>query len=341
MIPRSRFLPDPARAAVIDRTVRTTLAESLQTVFRTCSGHLDRRPNDEHALLGALRSHAVSPAVFGLYTELVEALLAEETHAAQRLLDMLLQPALRDWSGSRVVTLEESHLGPQVPALYVRVVDDDADKPIRLAAVDAAELTRCTMLHDETSILLERAAPELFGEIAILTPEIVMAADASAAAGPGAFGGASSFYLWGAVILNSVRQQTRPQMAEVLAHEAGHGYLLGSTLGTPMVLNDPAERHASPLRADARPMEGLVHASFVLARMMWCQDRLLRSRLLAADERAETGRAWTANLERFQRSRALIESQARFTPDGAALWMDARDWVDRTIAHARTRVTVS
>ena len=341
MIQHSRVLPDSARAAVIDRTVRTTLAESLQTVFRTCSGLLDWRPHDEHALLGALRSPAVSPAVFGLYTELVEALLAEETHAAQRLLDMLLQPALRDWSGSRVVTLEESRLGPQIPALYVRMVDDDADNPIRLAAVDAAELARCTMLHDETSILLERAAPELFSEIAILAPEIVMAGEASAGDGPGAFGGASCFYLWGTVILNSARQQTRPQMAEALAHEAGHGYLLGSTLGAPMVLNDPAERHASPLRADARPMEGLVHASFVLARMMWCQDRLLRSRLLVADERAETMRAWIANLERFQRSRMLIESRARFTPDGAALWTDARDWVDRMIAHALYRAALS
>lgn len=263
------FLPDPGRAAVIDRSVRDAMAESLARVFDACQGHLSWRMEDQHAVLAALRSHAVPPAMFGAYAELVEALLAEDQGTAQARLDMLLRPRLRDWSTPRVVTLDAASLGEAVPALYARIVDDDADMPVLIAGVGPAELARGQALHDATAALLGEAAPGLLREIETVAPEIVLVRDAGPGEAPGAFGGASTFYLWGAMILNSARQQTRPQMAESLAHEAAHATLLGCTLGEPMVRNDPALRYRSPLRADPRPMDGLVHASFVLARMMW------------------------------------------------------------------------
>jgi HEXXH motif-containing protein len=324
---RAPFVPDAARAAVIDRNVRQALAESLANVFEASGGHLAWRPEDQHALLAALRSHAVAPAVFGCYAELVEALLGEDTGTAQARLDSLLRARLRDWAAPRVTTLDEASLGHGVPALYARFIDDDADMPVHIGAVGAAELARGEALHDATAMLLEAAAPGLLGEIETVAPEIVLVRDAGPGAAPGQFGGASTFYLWGAMILNSAQQQTRPQMAEAMAHEAAHATLLGSTLGEPMVSNDPAQRYQSPLRADARPMDGLVHASFVLARMMWCQDRLLQSGLLQTQEQSEATLARAANRDRFIASQGVIEAEARFTRDGALLWTAARDWV--------------
>ncbi len=321
------FLPDAARAAVIDRNVRQALADSLATVFETCAGHLSWRQDAQHALLGALRSHAVAPGVFGLYAELVEALLIEDTGTAQARLNGLLQPGLLDWIAPRVVTLDVAGLGEGMPALYARTVDDDPTLPVQLGAVDPAELARGQALHDATVALLDEAAPGLRREIDTLTPEIVLVRDTGSSEAPGGFGGASTFYLWGAMVLNSARQQTRPQMAEALAHEAAHSYLLGSTLGAPMVGNDPAARYRSPLRADPRPMEGLVHASFVLARMMWCQDQLLRSGLLHPAERDEAAQAQASNRDLFAINQDLIEAEAQFTTQGAALWTAARDWV--------------
>jgi HEXXH motif-containing protein len=318
------FLPDPARAAVIDRTVRMALIESLDTIFKACAGSLAWQVADQNALLAALRSHAVSPAIYGIYTELVEALLAEDTRIAQERLEMLLQPQLRAWTVPGIVTLDEVCLGKGLPALYARTIDDDADVPLRIAAVDGAERARCDVLFDHTVTLLGKAAPALLGEIETMAAQVVAVRDA----GPvGAFGGASTFCLWGAIILNSARHRTRPQMAEALAHEAAHSYLLGSTLGVPLVVNDPAERYRSPLRADARPMDGLVHASFVLARIIWCHDQLLQSGLLDEKERDDTIRAWNAGRDRFLDSRALIEAQARFMSNGETLWTAARNWV--------------
>jgi len=321
------FLPNPARAAVVDRTVRAALIGSLDTIFEACAGTLAWQVNDQDALLGALRSHAVSPAIYGIYTELVEALLAEDMRIAQERLDMLLRPHLRGWAIPGIVTLDEVCLGEGLPALYARTIDDDAEVPLQIAAVDDAERARSEVLHDNTIALLGKAAPELLGEIETMAAQVVVVRDAGTAGPLGSFGGASTFCLWGAIVLNSARHQTRPQMAEALAHEAGHSYLLGSTLGGPLVVNDPTERYCSPLRADARPMDGLVHASFVLARMIWRHDQLLQSGLLDEKERKDTLRARNASRDRFLDSRPLIEAQARFTSEGETLWTAARNWV--------------
>jgi HEXXH motif-containing protein len=129
-----------------------------------------------------------------------------------------------------------------------------------------------------------------------------------------------------AAVLNITRQRSAPQLAEALAHEAGHAYLLGSTLGEPLVENDPTERFASPLRADSRPMDGLVHGSFVLARMMWCDDRLLASGALNPAERDTVAEARARHHRGFLASQAIIETEAHFTPTGEALWSAARAW---------------
>ena len=74
-------------------------------------------------------------------------------------------------------------------------------------------------------------------------------------------------------------------------------------------------------------MDGLVHASFVLARMIWCQDRMLASGLLSIAEQQEVYAERTANHARFNDSEPLIALHARFSETGRELWTAARDWV--------------
>ena len=96
------------------------------------------------------------------------------------------------------------------------------------------------------------------------------------------FDGASTFYLWGAVFVR-VAGKSPVELAEALAHETGHLLLFGLTIGRPLVENSYDERYASPLREDPRPMEGLVHAAYVLARMHYTRASLLKSGALAKE----------------------------------------------------------
>ncbi len=75
------------------------------------------------------------------------------------------------------------------------------------------------------SIALIRAAdPELASEIDVLGRQLVLA---EGDAGTLKFSGASTFFLWGALVLNPKTNGDALTLAETLAHESGHALLFG------------------------------------------------------------------------------------------------------------------
>lgn len=138
------------------------------------------------------------------------------------------------------------------------------------------------------------------------------------------FGGAASVLLWGAVVLNPVLVKDRADLAEALAHETAHALLFGLVLGANLTLNDPAERFASPLRSDPRPIEGLVHAVYVLARIVWTLRRLAASDALTATERGRAADKINRNLARFHDGLSTVNAHARFTRVGTEISAECR-----------------
>jgi HEXXH motif-containing protein len=176
--------------------------------------------------------------------------------------------------------------------------------------------------------LIATADPELAAEIAAIVRQIVLVR-----AAPGSerdFGGASSFHLWGAVFLNAHRHASRVAMAEGLVHEAAHLLLFGEAGGERVVENDDGERHVSPLRDDPRPLDGIAHATFVLARMAYFAERLLASGGLSASERQEAEAALDRNRTDYRDAAEAIGRHARLTEAGgrmlgaAATYMSGR-----------------
>lgn len=101
---------------------------------------------------------------------------------------------------------------------------------------------------------------------------------------------------------------------EHISHEVSHLYLesILCTLGAPCT-NPTTERFPPPIRRDPRPMIGIFHATFVLARMV----RILR---LATDDGLD-GAADRLEVVRSQYAHgaATIREHARLTEIGAAL----------------------
>ena len=107
-------------------------------------------------------------------------------------------------------------------------------------------------------------------------------------------------------------------------HESGHSLLFGVNAGAPLVENDARERYPSPLREDPRPMDGIVHASYVLARMYYALSHLEASSLLEPDERAEAQRLMSFAGEAYIDGLAVVDAHARFTDVGAQVFAGAR-----------------
>ena len=108
--------------------------------------------------------------------------------------------------------------------------------------------------------------------------------------------------------------------------------LFGFCTEEPLVLNDDDELFRSPLRIDPRPMDGIYHATFVLARMHWAMTKLINDSRVSPEQRELAIQAARVDRRHFSDGLAIVEAHARLTPMGAALMDGARQYMAQTEA---------
>jgi len=311
---------------LVDEAVRRSTAESVSLLSDAIGA---QRPDLIAPLqhwIANLKSGPVRPAFFALYSDLVEAIFSDDEPAFQSAMKTIAEIGAEALVGARAITLADADLGPGMAVRFRRHVDDDPTTPLSIDPTSKEELRIASDCLTRTWNLLDVAAPELSSEIRALVRDVIFVVSEP---GPGrlVFHGASTFYLWGSLFLNARMNRDRVSMAEGLAHEAAHSLLFGYSFGAPLVDNDVSERFASPLREDPRPMDGIVHATYVLARMHYCIERLLASQALNS---AERDRLETAKLRRrsdYLQGLEVVSSHARFTPIGRALFEGAQNYM--------------
>jgi hypothetical protein len=309
----------------VDRAVRKQLVRSIKTVYGRARSFVAADQTAVRNLIRDISRHPARPAAFGAYTELVESISAGDADAAQYASDQLL--ALNaPCPNTRIVTLTDDDLGPGHTERYSRLINDDPEQAIYVKPLD--DKTAAASAVREALAFIEASAPSLAEEIRTLAREIIMVeSGASSETGEvSQFDGASTFYLWGAVFTR-VANKTPAELAQTLAHETGHLLLFGLMMGRPLVENTEDERYDSPLRQDARPMEGVVHAAYVVARMHYALSSILQAGLLPADGATQAQTQLLDYHRLFFDSLSTIEHYARFTPQGADVFRNAVDYM--------------
>ena len=264
-----------------------------------------------------------SPLVFADYYDCLEALLADEHEAAEAAFARLA--AARPVAPGLVL---EPLRDPQACERSRRLVDLLLDEPGLDAGLQPATAEDAAAFASRFATgldLLERACPELAGEFRAIVREVVpFASDRSRNM---QLDGGSHYKLWGALFLNADFHPTPQAIVEVLAHESAHSLLFGFCTHRPLVRNDDAGRYASPLRPDARPMDGIYHATFVSARMHLAMSRLLDAGLLDGDAAAQVRAARDADLTNFSAGHDTVRAHGLLTPLGRRLMDGARDYM--------------
>ncbi|MDE1474338.1 aKG-HExxH-type peptide beta-hydroxylase [Xenorhabdus bovienii] len=103
---------------------------------------------------------------------------------------------------------------------------------------------------------------DLFYEFNTLISDIIILNSPTMNAG-------SSLNTFGIIRMSQLREgQIWTRYFENLAHEAGHNHLNMLFFIDPIILNEDSGTYKSPLRREARPLSGIYHAMFVLARTM-------------------------------------------------------------------------
>lgn len=174
---------------------------------------------------------------------------------------VLTAPPQRD--RARVIGWGDGSLSPVERELLQAAFRDDIGLTAHLLPTDPG---RAAALGTEIAAVLGdlgTVLPRWAQEFRALVAQIILADSAEAG-----FAGASAFAAWGAILVNPAAQADRLALLLTLIHESSHLKLFGAFVDDEVVLNDPDETFASPLRRQPRPMVGIYHAAFVLARIV-------------------------------------------------------------------------
>jgi hypothetical protein len=245
--------------------------------------------------------------VFGAYCDLVFAIEADRRDLVKALLAEIAAAPNRP-ADLAICDLADPTCDP-IAARYVRLINTDPSASFNVLPLTAEIAAACRSGFPPPSGCSTRAtrhSPPI-GEIVLA----IGSEDPTAMQ----FDGASSFMLWGAIVLNATAHRTDLETAQALTHESGHNLLFGLSADGPLVENDDKARYPSPLRADPRPMDGIVHATYVTARMHRAVAQLLSA---GVANRAEAEASLTAHRRAFDQGWAIIARDGGLSERGRA-----------------------
>lgn len=310
-LPIFTAIPDPENARVLRTELNTRIAHDL----RTFTGIARRAvPREATAALSAIDQlpldDRLSPLVFFWHQDLQAALKAQHIDGARAALRQLAALCVDARAGAPI-QLRTVDDGPIREALHRiaashTVTGDSPDVATVVDPVDPAYFEQFRGDLDAALELIGAADPEMLAEIREYASEVRL----YQGQGPR---GVTSILAFGAVFMRRPHDPAEPTVAyalETLAHEASHLVLYALMALDPLVTNAFEGTFASPLRRDPRPLYGIVHQTFVLARLHRLWDRLAR-----------IGEGWAEQkLEEDHRSfldgyRAIRE-HAKLTPAG-------------------------
>jgi HEXXH motif-containing protein len=310
----------------LDRRTRLRLAESLCYIRQQADGLLELSAQEFERFLVQLENQRVSPLAFSFYSDAVLAIEDDDLEEASRLLNRMIQ--LPPPTAALLISDLGDPARDETAARYARFIDTDDSVKFEIFAPSAEASASCREQIRGAFALMDAGDPELAVEIRALLREIILGAGTKE---PKAmtFDGASSFMLWGAIIINANRSDGELGMVQMLAHESAHNLLFGLSADESLVENSAEELFPSPLRLDPRPMDGIYHATFVTARMHRAVQRLLESGVIDKKLRARAEKELEENARLFASGIETVNRYAKLTPLGKALMHEASAYMSR------------
>jgi HEXXH motif-containing protein len=240
------------------------MAESLREIQRAL-GAQSQGHNFEQLAAHLEVGGSLRPEAYGDYFALVRAVLSEsEQDLSQLLRSISLSARLFD-APIAIRMLGFSEFGRSGTRQAREHFASSSLWLTQLGAVPECAHVRTRRKLLTSLALIKARAPNAWKDVSRITTEIIAAYGVSR--GIMTFDGCSSLERFGSILVNMRRRRTPLILAETLVHESAHSLLFALSCNDHRVLNPSTELHKSPLRIDPRPLDGIYHAVFVLARM--------------------------------------------------------------------------
>lgn len=308
----------------MDLFMRQSLAESLRHIHQQ-AGFLSLEVPDfpGNLLTGLAEGLPFPPATFGLYSDLVRALLEERTADAVTLARQLAQlEPLHD--SESLVALGQGSSQPYSD-LYTRLMNAEPESRAPYCSPVPSQVGQFAESYRQAMSLLSRADPELHREIGYLVSQTIMVASDPRAAIQ--FDGGSCYMLWGGLFLNITLPRDLVTLAEVIVHESAHIMLYAFAAEEALVENDDDELYSSPLRTDERPMDGIYHATYVSARMHYAMNRVAQLPDAPTEMIVAARQAMEVDAANFASGYETVRRHGRLTKTGNEVMGAAYDYM--------------
>ena len=283
----SLFSPSRKSGIALRESLNRDFVLSFEHIFGACREHFEIPERQVEALVSRIRAGSrETPFMFSLHFKLLEAIRDDRLVDAQALIPRILTLAPAE-PGILLTSFlpDEFPWDAEIVAGYFAAESDSA---FRYAAPAADALRPRKAQVNAALDLIRHAAPGLAAELEEVVTTVILARrfsieDGSEPDEP--FFGASALRAFGAIFSQAEPDHSVVHCATSLIHEEAHTALFALSPMEGVVTNSDSERHESPLRTDARPLEGVFHATFVLARMVCGMEALQSSGHLSPAER--------------------------------------------------------
>ncbi|WP_432258801.1 aKG-HExxH-type peptide beta-hydroxylase [Cupriavidus sp. TMH.W2] len=198
--------------------------------------------------------------------------------------------------------------------IYDYYIDCDEKLRLILKIPDEKHVIEVGERLTQMNEILPEADLALFQELGHLVVQIVVFDD-KGSSDMGAES-ASSFALWGSVLVNMRRSVHELYFLEALLHESAHLLLFALCQDDPVVTNSRDERFVSPLRSDLRTMDGLFHAAYVTARMHYGLSKLKECKSIGVGLAGLIDERCAVRQKQFQDATDVIRRYGKLTGHG-------------------------
>lgn len=313
-------LPNPSLASRLRYEADARLLNSLRYLVEETERQVRKvssRPRAteliDHALKSLVDSSMrprLSSGLYSLHSQLRWALEENHQHRATALLHAL--PTLAVWVEGEPLLGDFPDLGSVNGALAFATFARESKRAYGSSfdGLPSSHLGRSlTALRRVQATLATFDAPSA-EEYSAITSEVWVIDSEQVNAG-------TSFRAFGCILVRTLHPEREwTTYLENIVHEAAHLYLYLLSLDDPLLLDDGDATYRSPLRTEPRPLSGIFHAMFVLARTIRAIRNLREIDELRADiDAMSTSYNYAKNPASFEEK--FLETQATILQHGS------------------------
>jgi hypothetical protein len=311
----SQALPVPGRALFLRTSFNQSLINSLKYLVDAC---VEAIPKDLffqiNEKLNSLNAESkLSGLLSQINTDFFNAIQNKET---QRIITISRKLSAGDFQIKNMKYLNLSDLDDYYSPMVKHTFSQETLAKAIFFPLPSADFQQVKDSFQRGFEILQRSFSDFFKESQELISEVlVMNAEG--------LKGGSSFDLFGMIYVSYLyKWKKTTEILDLITHEQAHLYVYLLNKDDPLVLN-PREMYESPLRKEKRPLMGVYHASFVLARICHVLSKALDLNEIPEEEKDYCKELLDYYQKRCKVGLEIIQTHAKMTPLGEGLILSA------------------